>query len=539
MDTIEKDGKIPVKQARLQQFLQDPSSYPHQPGHVECIQTHASYVMLVDPYVYKVKKPVDFEFLDYSTLEKRKYYCDQEVELNKRLCADMYLGVVPIRLTDGKLTFDGDNGVIVDYAVKMKLLSKEHFLSEKVGNHVLSEADLKRTADKLAPFYRKQKPDDAIKQWGEIEKLKISTDENFTQTEEYIGQTLSQTTFDLVKSFTNQYYQHHQSLFQQRIKENRIKDGHGDLHLDHIHVTPEKVCIYDCIEFNDRFRYVDVANDVGFLAMDLDFHDQIRLSHLFIRKIAYEIDDPDLERLIDFYKCYRAYVRGKVESFRSTEKEVPPDDQQQAAKRAASYFDLSLKYAVLGSEPVAIILMGRIGTGKSTLARNISKQFNLEVYNSDRIRKELAGLPVHKMSPEEIHNDLYSKEMSEKTYAALYDRASVQLQVGRSVILDATFSRQAKRKSLVEMFKKIGVPYYFVETVTSDRIIKKRLVARENDSKVVSDARLENFETLNQIYESPEELNSGHLLTVNTEQPVEQSVRQIYKQLLDSHLKRL
>lgn len=523
-------------QQRMLDFLQDPAHYPHRPDSVRIIQTHSSFVALVDPFVYKVKKPVDFGFLDYSSLEKRRYYCEQEVELNSRLCSEMYLGIIPVRSYNGRLSF-GDEGEIVDYAVKMKLLKEESFLIEKVKRGELQARDLDRTADKLKSFYLQQQPDEKVRVWGTVDKLRVSTDENFEQTEKYIGDTIAPADHQLIQYFTNQFYRLHASLLEKRLEQNRIVDGHGDLHLEHIHVTPGRVCIYDCIEFNDRFRYLDVANDVGFLAMDLDSQGEVKLSRRFIDRMAQVLNDAGLKRIIDFYKCYRAFVRGKVESMRYSEEEVPQEEREAAADNARHYFNLSLRYGALGSRPTALLFMGRIGTGKSTLAAQLGERFQLPVFASDRIRKQLGGLPVGKLTPVSKRKRLYSHDMSERTYSTLYEKALSELKQGKSVVLDATFSRRDKREEAVELFRKHGIRYYFIETETSEEVVKKRLKERENRDHVVSDARLENYETLKRIYESPTEVEDGHLLSVNTEQKVKGSVEEICRQLVEHHLK--
>ena len=181
--------------------------------------------------------------------------------------------------------------------------------------------------------------------------------------------------------------------------------------------------------------------------------------------------------------------------------------------------------------------MGRIGTGKSTLGEQLGDRFQLPVYATDRIRKELAGLPVGKLTPEPKRKKLYSHEMSEKTYRTLYEKSLSELKQGKSVVLDATFSRRDKREEAVALFRKHGFRYYFIETETSEAVVKERLKAREERDHVVSDARLENYETLRRIYESPEEVKDAHLLSVNTEQKVEHSVEEICRQLVEAHLK--
>src|SRR5213079_9076 len=220
---------------------------------------------------------------------------------------------------------------------------------------------------------------------------KISTDENFTQVEPFVGKTISSAAFEAIRHYTNQFYKLNENLFRQRIQQHRILDCHGDLHLDHVHLTPEATTIFDCIEFNDRFRFIDIANDLAFLAMDFDFERRSDLENLLLQTAAREFRDPEMLNVSDFYKCYRAFVRGKVESIQAMEPEtVNPEEH---IKRAVRYFRLALRYGVSDSAPLVLVVMGRVGTGKTTVARQLGIELNWPVFSSDQIRKMLAGIP--------------------------------------------------------------------------------------------------------------------------------------------------
>ena len=315
----------PENYQKLHDYLKKRESYPHQPESVKHVQTHISYVFIVPPYVYKFKKAVDFGFLDYSTLKKRKYFCEQEVELNRRLCSEIYIGVVAI--TKDKEGFKierepADEAEIVEYAVKMKKLEDTYFLHYYIDQSTLTHEHLNRVADKLADFYVKQSPDENVRSYGKTEKIRFNTDENFIQTKEFIGETITRETFSAIKYYTDTYLKLKKGLFQKRLDENRIVDGHGDLHLEHIHVSPGGICIYDCIEFSERLRCGDQAVDLAFLAMDLDYNDRWSEARYFVNQIAQKLDDPDLKIIIDFYKCYRAYVKGKVKSLKSRKRRL-------------------------------------------------------------------------------------------------------------------------------------------------------------------------------------------------------------------------
>ncbi|WP_138431446.1 AAA family ATPase [Fodinibius saliphilus] len=521
---------------KLINHLEQANFYPHKPEQVEHIQTHISHVFIAPPYVYKFKKPVDFGFLDYSTLKKRKKYCRREVNLNRRLSDDIYLGIISIVEQNGAVEFVEEElsvGNVVEYAVKMRLLPEEYFLHTYLEDGSLTYDQLNRLANKLAEFYDGQDPDEEVLRWGKIENIKVNTDENFEQTKAFIGETIEQNSFDAIRHFTNEYFNQHQSLFEQRVQDKRIVDGHGDLHLEHIHITPDKVQIYDCIEFNERFRYGDLAVDLAFLAMDLDFNNRWKEERYFIDRMAKILEDPGLLSIIDFYKCYRAYVKGKVKSLQSGEEEVPKQERKKAAATAARYFKLSLRYALLGSHPKLLVVMGRVGTGKSTIARHLSHKLDIERFSSDRIRKKMAGLPLSERSPEEKRDELYSRQMSEKTYQALLDHAVECLGDGRSVILDATYSKRSARKKLIET---VEVPVLFVETEAPDAVIKERLQARDGQEDVVSDARREDFEALASTFEAPREIPREYMLKVSTDCSVSTSRERLYKKLADINI---
>jgi aminoglycoside phosphotransferase family enzyme/predicted kinase len=525
---VEKTNSISPE--TLLAFLLNPDSYPHRPKRVHLKETHSSYVLLAAPYAYKVKKPVNFGFLDFSTLEKRRYFCEREILLNRRFCTRIHLGVVPISLREGKLTF-GPGDAIVEYAIKMRKLADRYFMLALLKKGQVGTNELDRLVSALQTFYEAQHPGPEIAEWGRIEKLKISTDENFRQTENFVGFTISRPAFETIRFYTDSFYSKDGALFEDRIREHRIRDCHGDLHLEHIHITPKAISIYDCIEFNDRFRYTDVASDLAFLAMDLDFQGRPDLSRQFTAKIIDALNDPAMEHLMDFYKCYRAYVRGKVETFHQSVSGLPARKKSEIRARAERYFRLALQYVVCGSKPMVLIIMGRVASGKSTLARSLARELGWEIFSSDPIRKQLAGVPLYERPEPAARCRLYSKAMTEKTYGALRANAIGQVEKQRSVIIDATFSSRRHREELVNQLCALGVDYCFVETKASEETLKTRLVKREAKLNVVSDARMEDFELLTRSYEVPAEFGPDHLVSVSTDSALEATVVETLKKL--------
>ncbi len=524
--------------SNLQPFLENPDSYPHAVDDVQYIQTHISHVFIAGSFVYKFKKAVDFGFLDYSTLQKRKEFCYREVELNRRLTDNVYLGVIGIAIRNGEYGFvdDPDSESIVEFAVKMQKLPEENFLHRYIEESRLKHSHLDRIADTLAAFYLNQTHDEDLSNWGKVETIKVNTDENFDQTETFIDHTIEKETFSAIKYFTNQYLDQNRKLFEQRIKDGRIVDGHGDLHLDHIHISDQKIQIYDCIEFNDRFRYGDLAADLAFLAMDLDFSQCRNEERYFVREMSLKLDDSGLLQIIDFYKCYRAYVKGKVKSLQSAEGEVDEKDRNPLIDRAKAYFKLSLRYALFGSGPLVVILMGRVGTGKSTIAKHLLHQINSDYYSSDVIRKTLAGIEINERTPQKKRDTLYSSQMSETTYDILISNAVESIKNGKAVILDATFSSMKFRKKLLKTLVKEKANYKFVETAAGDETIIKRLKKREGEKGVISDARVEDFEKLSSIYHFPSEIDERHIIKINTNYSIDKTLGQLYKKIIDQNI---
>ncbi|NPA41479.1 MAG: gluconokinase [Aquificae bacterium] len=305
----------------------------------ELVQTHTSWVILLDEVVYKIKKPVNFGFLDYSTLEKRKENCEKEVILNRRLCPWVYIGVVPISEIEGEWVLENDSNV-VEYAVKMRRIPDGCILSNRLEE--VSEEDIRKVAKVVADFHSRA---ERVDEFGKPEVMKFNTDENFQQTEKYVGITISKEDFEFIREKTNRFYEVHEKLFYKRMKEGRIRDGHGDIRIEHVAFLEEGVCIFDCIEFNDRFRYGDVLNDMCFLSMELDFFGKEKLAKAYEEEYLKITQDPEFGTFLPFFKCYRAYVRGKVTSFLLDDPHVSEEEKAKAKDKASKLFKLARKYA--------------------------------------------------------------------------------------------------------------------------------------------------------------------------------------------------
>jgi aminoglycoside phosphotransferase family enzyme len=323
--------------------LLNPAFLPDQTKHVKLIQTHISLVFVADEFVYKIKKPVDFGFLDFSTLEKRRYFCQQEVVLNKRLSEGLYLGVMPI-VYDGKNYRIGQGGGdVVEYAVRMKRIPDERLMKSIFDRGELTTDHLRDIARVIARFHGHAEHSPEIDHFGELEVFRFTTDENFDQTRKYVGVSIDRKDFETLFQWTDRFFKQNSDLFQRRIDDRKIRDCHGDLHMEHICLT-DPISIFDCIEFNDRLRYTDTFADIGFLLMDLEYRGGINYSNQLWRFYAEMTDDTGMEPLLTFYKVYRAYVRGKVISFQLDDKVIDDDEKAKAVQSAKAYFNLARSY---------------------------------------------------------------------------------------------------------------------------------------------------------------------------------------------------
>jgi aminoglycoside phosphotransferase family enzyme len=317
-------------------------AYPRKPQQIELVQTQMSFIFLTGEYVYKIKKPVNLGYLDYTTLEKRHFFCHQELELNRRLCPDAYLAVVPIVEEKGELRIEG-RGKAIEYAVKMKQLPQDRMMDVLLFRGQVTPEMVARVAEKLVGFHRKAEANQRIAAFGRLDVIRHNCDENFAQTEKYIGTSITAEEYQHIKNYTDNFIDSSASLFGKRVRDGKIRDCHGDLHAAHVCFTDD-ICIYDCIEFNDRFRYSDVASEIAFLAMDLDRYQQAGLSRHLVNTYVGLSHDEELLKLLNFYKCYRAYVRGKVESFKLDDPYIPEGEKAKVLTAAQSYFQLAESY---------------------------------------------------------------------------------------------------------------------------------------------------------------------------------------------------
>ena len=331
-----------ISSAMIQDLL-DPASLPDETKRVSLVQTHISFVLVADRFVYKIKKPVNFGFLDFLTLEKRAFYCRQEVMLNRRLAGDVYVDVLPVFFDGKRHSMRNKAGEVVEYAVKMKRIPSGSLMISHFNKGTLTAKHLIRLAAVLAAFHKNALRTPQIDRFGDPEAFKVNTDENFAQVRKFKGVSIGRKQFNALEKWTERFYKSKRQLFQERVKKGKIRDCHGDLHMEHICFT-RRIAIIDCIEFNDRFRYSDTLADMAFLLMDLEYRDGESFSRKLWQEYRNLTEEEGTEDLLRFYKVYRAFVRGKVNSFQIDDPGIDSKDKEKAVSRAKKYFDLAWEY---------------------------------------------------------------------------------------------------------------------------------------------------------------------------------------------------
>lgn len=468
-------------------------------GSVSVIQTHASAVLLAADRVYKLKKPKDFGFFDFSTPALRRHFCGQEVLVNRRLAPHVYLGVAPVMeypggrfhfgsiFAPGNVPLPGsmlDDACVVDYAVVMVRLPDEAALEHRVQNGKADGSMLAEIASYVAAFHATTHTDEHIARFGASDIIRGNWEENFAQMRPYLGRTLDAATYDRIADYVHRFLAGRGALFASRVRDGRIRDCHGDLRLQHIYILDtvddpsRRLAILDGIEFNERFRYGDVAGEVAFLTMELDAAGRPDLTHAFLERYVAETGDDALRELLPFYACYRACVRGKVQSFQLDEPEVPQTQRESARQQARLLFTQAAHYASGPTRPTLLLVCGLMGTGKSTLALTLHRELGWTLLSSDSIRKRLANLdPAHPQA-EAFGQGVYSAVWTARTYDALLDETGSALAAGRSALVDASFLRWSDRQTAARLAAAHRARLLFVECTCPREVALQRLAKR-------------------------------------------------------------
>ncbi len=515
------------------QFLSNPLSFPEKTARVQLIQTHASVVALTDEYAYKMKKAVDFGFLDFSSLAQRQFYCQEELRLNQRLSEGIYLEVLPIYGAGNQLSFSAQaEAQIVNYVVKMKRLDEDRFLIHLIQEESFADENLNPLIERLGKFYQSQPVDTEIQLWGSVEKIQQSVEENFEQMQPFVPNILSSLAFQTLRDAQSDFLVEQSGQFEERVQANKILEGHGDIRAEHIYYEQaNQVHLFDCIEFNERLRYLDPLNDIAFLAMDLDYRYRPDLAEYFTQAMrSYLEEQEEVRQLLDFYKCYRACVRGKVNGFKAQEKEVGAPAQEESLKKARRYFKLALRYALLGSSPTLVVVMGGVATGKSTMASALSEAWDAPHLNSDVVRKRLAGIPPKSPTPEALRDQVYSEEMTQRTYEALVTQGLDGISSQGLVVLDATFRYPPFLEMLQKRTREKGLKLILIQTYAPEEVIKARLQERDHKGNV-SDMRIRQYDA--KQHQPQYDLATVHpaYLKIDTTPSLEDTLTELFQNL--------
>ena len=492
--------------------LASPSAYPHPAGEVEVVQTHVSYVLLAGDYAYKIKKPLDLGFLDYSTVEKRRTMCEEEVQLNRRLCSDVYLGVVPITQADSVYRVGGD-AAPMEYAVQMRRVPRERMLNAMLerGEAMRRRAPhgaaaiVRRVARAMAAFHARAETDARIASFGRTESLRANWDENFEQAAPFAGTLIAPQTLASVRSYVERFLRENGALIEERADAGRVRDCHGDLRSDAVYVREDGgICVMDCIEFNDRIRFGDVAGDIGFLAMDLESRGHRELSDELMGAYLGDARDETLPLVLAHYKAYRAFVRGKVEAMRSAEAEVPEDARAASQTAARRYFELAVSYAEAAPAQRLIYMVGLSGSGKTYLADALACRIGAVLLSSDVVRRGDGKEQRAKDKGTERTTDnrqqisdaadgagRYAEDERERVYERMRELARGHLALGRSVVLDATHIARAEREAARALGRECGVPVMGVAVAADDDVVRERIARRAEEGASASEATWE------------------------------------------------
>ncbi|MFQ3584031.1 MAG: AAA family ATPase, partial [Cyanobacteriota bacterium] len=433
------DARLPP----LIQAMLDPAFYPHPvQAPIQLIQTHISYILLTGDYAYKVKKPLDFGFLNFTTLQQRQHFCQEELRMNQRGAPGLYLEVLPITQANGHFQLNGlpGSGDCVEYALKMRQFPQESLLSNLFARGELTSALMEELGRVVAAFHAQTETNDYIRSFGQPERIREAFDENYRQTQRYIGgpQTVQQ--YQETQAYTDRFFAERRDLFQQRLDQDRIRECHGDLHLRNICLWEGKLFLFDCIEFNEPFRFVDVMYDVSYAVMDLDACHRPDLGNAYLNTYLEETGDWEGLKVLPIYLNRQAYVRAKVTSFLLDDPTAAEDIKAEAFKTAAQYYRLAWEYTC-PKQGQLLIMSGLSGSGKSTVARYLARQKGAIHIRSDAVRKHLAGIPLRERGGPQV----YTPEMTAKTYQRLVQLGTELAQEGYTVILDAKFDRQDLR----------------------------------------------------------------------------------------------
>lgn len=494
--------------ALVRQMLR-PEFYPHvviEP--ITLVQTHISYVFLTGQYAYKVKKPIRFGFLDFSTLELRSHFCQEELRLNRRLAPELYLAVLPITEDRSTGRFElNESGPAVEYIVQMRqfqcngleLFEKDWFTKET----------MQHLGRQIAQFHATAATNEQICANGSVEALRKIDANNFQLSEPFIGRTQTQQQFEQTRDAVQQFVDLHEDWYIQRQADGKIRECHGDLHLGNLCLFEDQIQVFDCIEFNTEFRNIDCIYDVAFLMMDLEFHDRSDLGNVFLNTYLERTGDYWGVVMLPPYLTMRAYIRGNVSSLALKDDAISPQQKEILRQQAQAYYRLAWQYTQRPQGQL-IIMSGLSGSGKSTVAGQLAAQINAIQIRSDAVRKHLAGIPLEQKGSDEIYTD----EMTQKVYARLLELGLLLTQQGWTVILDAKYDRRRLRSDVITAATEHHIPLRILHCTAPTEVICDRLRHRQGD---ITDATVDLLAQQQQTSENFSETEQRYVKEIDTQ----------------------
>lgn len=485
--------------------LQNPALYPHPVEGFQLIETHISWVLLTGPFAYKFKKPVNFGFLDFTTLSARQHFCNEELRLNQRLTDDLYLEVIPVTGTPDAPQLGGE-GEVIEYALKMRQFPQNGLFSTLQANGELTAAHIDEMARQIGNFHTTAPVVTAEHDLGSPDSVMAPVLQNFEQIRPLISEKADLLQLDALQEWAETSFNRLKPLLKQRKAEGFIRECHGDIHLGNIALIDNKVVIFDCVEFNEPFRMTDVYADIGFLAMDLEDRGLKSLSRRLISQYLEITGDYQGLELLNFYKAYRALVRAKVALF-SLPADADPVQRGTTLRQYRNYANLAESYSAIPSLFLAIT-HGVSAVGKSHVAMRLVESLGAIRVRSDIERKRLLAM--------DANAGLYSEAASIATYERLHQLAGVVLRAGFPVIIDATYLKSDQRKAAAHVAEATGVPFLILDCEAPHAVIAGWLAHRQAENNDPSDATLDVIEAQQASREplSAEELlHSKHVQT--------------------------